>query len=325
MIIMRIRNICFDPQFIALVALFFLFIPFSKSFAGSETPSDSNPSVMITPDKQFNYAENLFSNNDYSTAVMEYKRFIYFFPEDKRVERAMYQTGMSYYLEGDFKAAVDSFQKLADEYVDTDYAIKSYFKISEAYMKLKAFDPAIINLNNLILVAHDEDVRDEAYYRLGWIYLEMASWERGRQYFSKISVKNKDKYRLEKLAAELDTEKLISKKNPKLAGFLSVLPGAGFLYCERYQDALIAFLFNGALIYAAYESFDAENPALGGLLAFVEVGFYAGNIYGAVTSAHKYNRKKTGLFLEKLKDHVKINLSADVKNKGVCLSFRFGF
>jgi TolA-binding protein len=280
---------------------------------------------MITPDKQFNYAENLFSNHDYSTAVMEYKRFIYFFPEDKRVERAMYQTGMSYYLGGDFKAAVESFKKLVDEYVDSDYAIKSYFKISEAYMKLMAFDPAIINLNNLIVVAYDEDVRDEAYYRLGWIYLETASWEKGRQYFSKISVKNKDKYRLEKLAAELDTEKLIPKKNPKLAGFLSVIPGAGYLYCERYQDALIAFLINGALICAAYESFDSENPALGGLLAFVGVGFYAGNIYGAVTSAHKYNRKKTGLFLERLKDNVKINLSADVKNKGVCLSFQFSF
>ncbi len=322
---MRIRNICFGSRFIALVALFFLFIPFSKSFAGSQTPPDSNPSVMITPDKQFNYAENLFSNHDYSTAVMEYKRFVYFFPEDKRVERAMYQTGMSYYLGGDFKAAVESFKKLVDEYVDTDYAIKSYYKISEAYMKLMAFDPAIINLNNLIVVAYDEDVRDEAYYRLGWIYLETASWEKGRQYFSKISVKNQDKYRLEKLAAELDKEKIIPKKNPKLAGFLSVIPGAGYLYCERYQDALIAFLINGALIYAAYESFDAGNPALGGLLTFVGVGFYAGNIYGAVTSAHKYNRKKTGLFLERLKDNVKINLSADVKNKGVCLSFQFSF
>ena len=322
---MRIRNICFGSQLIVLVPLFFLFIPFSKSFAGSETPPDRKPSVMITPDKQFNYAENLFSNNDYSTAAMEYKRFIYFFPEDKRVERAMYQTGLSYYHRGDFKAAVDSFQKLVDEYADTDYAIKSYFKISEVYMKLKAFDSAIINLNNLIVVTHDRDVRDEAYYRLGWIYLEMASWEKGRQYFSKISDKNKDKYRLEKLAAELEKEKLIPQKNPKLAGFLSVIPGAGYLYTERYRDALIAFLINGALIYAAYESFDSENPALGGLLAFVGVGFYAGNIYGAVTSAHKYNRKKTGLFLERLKDNVKINLSADVKNKGVCLSFQFVF
>jgi len=322
---MRIRNICFGPQLIGIVALFFLFIPFSKSLADTQTPPDSKPSVMITPDKQFNYAESLFSNNDYPAAVLEYKRFIYFFPEDKRVERAMYQTGMSYYLGGDFKAAVDSFKKLVDEYVDNDYAIKSYFKISEAYMKLMAFDPAIINLNNLIVITYDVDVKDEAYYRLGWIYLEMASWERGRRHFSKISVKNKDKYRLEKLAAELDQEKIIPKKNPKLAGFLSVIPGAGYLYCERYQDALIAFLLNGALIYAAYESFDAGNPALGGLLAFVEVGSYAGNIYGAVTSAHKYNRKKTGLFLEKLKDNVKINLSADVKNKGVCLSFQLSF
>ena len=322
---MHIRHICSGSRFIALVALCFLFIPFPKSFAGTETPPDRYPSVMITPDKQFNYAENLFSNHDYLTAVVEYKRFIHFFPEDKRVERAMYQTGMSYFLGGDFKTAVDSFQKLIDEYVDTDDAVKSYFKVSDAYMKQNAFDPAIINLNNLILVAHDGDVRDEAYYRLGWIYLETASWEEGRQYFSKISVKNKDKYRLETLSAELEKEKLIPKKNPNLAGLLSVVPGAGYLYCERYQDALIAFLINGALIYAAYESFDGGNPALGGLLTFVEVGFYAGNIYGAVTSAHKYNRKKTGLFLERLKDNVKINLSADVKNQGVCLSFKLGF
>lgn len=323
---MRIRHICSGFRFIPLLALFFLFIPFSsKAFAGTETPSDRHSSVMITPDKQFNYAESLFSNHDYWTAVMEYKRFIHFFPEDKRVERARYQTGMSYYLGGDFKRAVDSFQKLIDKYVDTDDAIQSYFKISDAYMKLNAFDPAIINLNNLILVTHDGDVKDEAYYRLGWIYLETASWEEGRQYFSKISVKNKDKYRLETLSAELEKEKLIPKKNPELAGFLSVIPGAGYLYCERYQDALMAFLINGALIYAAYESFDGENPALGGLLTFVEVGFYAGNIYGAVTSAHKYNRKKTGLFLERLKDNVKINLSTDVKSQGVCLSFKLGF
>ena len=58
---MRIRYICFGSQLIPLVALFFLLIPFSKSFAGFEAPPDRNPSVMITPDKQFDYAENIFS------------------------------------------------------------------------------------------------------------------------------------------------------------------------------------------------------------------------------------------------------------------------
>ena len=322
---MHTRNICPGFRLIALVGLFLLLMPLSKSFAGSETSALPNASVTITPDEQYNYAEKLFFNNDYPTAVMEYKRFIHFFSEDKRVERAMFRIGMSYFLGGDLKASVGSFQKLIDEYVDSDYAVKSYFKISEAYVKLNAYDPAIINLNNLIVVVQNEDVRDEAYYRIGWIYLETASWEKAAQYFSKIRAENKDKFRLETLAAELEKEKLIPRKNPHLAGFLSVIPGGGYLYCERYQDALIAFLINGAFIYAAYESFDGDNPALGGLLAFVGVGFYAGNIYGAVTSAHKYNRKQTGLFLERLKDNVKINLSADVKNNGVCLSFKLDF
>ena len=258
-------------------------------------------------------------------AVGEYERFIYFFPEDERVETAMYRIGMSYYLGRHFKKAVDSFNAVIDRYVDTDLSIKSYFMISETHVNRNTFGPAIINLNNLITITHDEDVRDEAYYRLGWIYVETASWEKARLYFSKISAKNKTKYRLERLTSELNREKSIPKKDPDLAGFLSIIPGAGYLYCERYQDALIAFLLNGGLILAAYESFDDNNNALGGVIAFVEFGFYAGNIYGAVTSAHKYNRKQTVQFIEKLKSNTKINLSADVKNKGVCLAFEFIF
>jgi len=322
---MRIRNTCFVCLFLTFFTIFFLFISFSQSFAGSDSGINLKPSIKISPDKQFDFAEYCFSNKDYLMAVSEYKRFIYFFPEDERIEQVMYRIGMSYYLGRHFTKAVDSFKALIDRYMDSDFSIKSYFMISESYVKLNGFDPAIISLNNLITITDDENVRDEAYYRIGWIYIETASWEKSRLYFSKISAKNKNKYRLERLNAELDNEKLIPEKDPGLAGFLSIIPGAGYLYCERYQDALIAFLLNGGLIYAAYESFDDGHNALGGVIAFVEFGFYAGNIYGAVASAHKYNRKKTGQFIEKLKDNTKINLSADLKNKGVCLAFQFVF
>lgn len=43
------------------------------------------------------------------------------------------------------------------------------------------------------------------------------------------------------ISEELEKEKQIARKNPRLAGFLSILPGAGQFYCERYQDALVAF------------------------------------------------------------------------------------
>jgi tetratricopeptide (TPR) repeat protein len=322
---MHIRTTRFVYLFFIFFIIFSLLIPFSQCVAGSDPEPNLKSSIIINPDKQFNFAEHYFSKKDYLMAVAEYNRFIYFFPEDQRVETVMYRIGMSYYLGGHFKNAIDSFNAVIDRYVDTDLSVKSYFMISEAHVKQYAFGLAVINLNNLITMTHDEEVKDEAYYRIGWIYIETASWEEARRYFSKISPKNKTKYRLERLTHELNKERSIHRKDPHLAGFLSIIPGAGYLYCERYQDALIAFLLNGGLIYAAYESFDDDNNALGGVIAFVEFGFYAGNIYGAVTSAHKYNRKQTGRFIETLKNNTKINLSADVKKKGICLAFEFIF
>ena len=35
-----------------------------------------------------------------------------------------------------------------------------------------------------------------------------------------------------------------------------------------------------------------SNTPLAAVISFVEFGFYAGNIYGAVSSAHKYNRDR---------------------------------
>ncbi len=322
---MQIRNTHTVYLVIGLLSIFFLFIPISQSFAGSGSQGAFDPSLILNPDKQFNYAQDLFSAKDYLTAVNEYKRFIYFFPKDKKVELAMFQVGMSYFLGNHFNEAVNSFKKLTDRYFETEYSIKSYFMMSEAYVKLKAFNLALINLNNLVTLTQDEDIRDEAYYRIGWIHIETAAWDNARHYLNKISPKNRPKFKLEKLTDELDKEAFIPQKNPKLAGFLSIIPGGGYLYCERYQDALIAFLLNGGLILAAYESFDKEHNALGGLLTFVGFGFYAGNIYGSVTSAHKFNRKETGQFIYKLKKNTRVNLSADLENKSVFLSFRFSF
>ncbi len=322
---MQIRNTYSVYLFFVRFSIFFIFITPSVSFAGSSSQSVSKPFVILSPDKQFNYAQVLFSTKDYLTAVSEYKRFIHFFPEDERVELAMFRIGMSYYLGKHFNEAVSAFKKITVQYFETEYSIKSYFKISEAYINLRSFDLAIINLNNLVTITHDEDIRDEAFYRMGWIYIETADWDQAKRSFSKISAKNRHKYKLERLAAELDKEASIPQKNPNLAGFLSILPGAGYFYCERYQDALIAFLLNGGLIYAAYESFDEGHNALGGVITFVGFGFYTGNIYGAITSAHKFNRKKNSQFIYKLKNNAQVNLSANLEKKGVCLSLRFSF
>jgi hypothetical protein len=54
-------------------------------------------------------------------------------------------------------------------------------------------------------------------------------------------------------------------------------------------------------MWAAYESFDQDLNALGGLLSFVGLGFYASNIYGAVSGAHKYNLRHKQRYADQLR------------------------
>ena len=285
------------------------------------------PAVLLDPDRQFQFAEHYFQKGEYYRAIGEYERFIFFSPEARQVELARYRIGLAYLKGERYQEAIQAFERLIDEYQTSAYAIKSYLRISEAYVRLKCYDEALINLECLITIAPDQNIKDEAYYESGWVYLEKGLWENAQTCFDKISPQNREKYKLEQFLKELDKKKLLKHKNPSIAGLLAIVPGAGHLYCERYRDALVSFLVNGALIFAAYEAFDHDLNALGGIITFVEVGFYSGNIYSAVSSAHKYNRDEKNRFLRYLKEHAKINLSlaGSESNKALVLSCRLSF
>jgi tetratricopeptide (TPR) repeat protein len=274
--------------------------------------------VQINSDEQFEFAEHYFSTGEYAKAIAEYERFIYFFPNADNVPQVLHQIGMSYLKNGQFQEAARTFQKVIEAYPDM---LESYFNISDAYLKLRQPDMAISVLEYLVKKTDKQKIRDRALYAIGWIYVEKASWENARQSFQNISEQNKEKYQADKIYTGLKQADAIEQKSPAVAGWLSVIPGAGFLYCGRYQDALTAFLLNAGLMLAAYESFKDDNYALGGVISFVELGFYAGNIYGAVGSTHKYNKAKTSEFIETLKANTKVSLSMN-KDMGMMMAFR---
>jgi TolA-binding protein len=301
-----------------VLAVFAAFLFFVQSSRGDQI-------IEKETDLQFNYAEHLFSIKDYISAVNEYRRFIFLYPQDDRMEPAMYRIGLCYLSMGQFELAIQSFSTVIDAFSDSAYAVQSYFRIGEAYFKMSRTGSAITTLHSLATISENPDIRDEAYYRIGWIYLETAQWERATAYFEKISPKNAEKYQVENLAEAFEARSSQKYKRPGLAGLLSIVPGGGYLYCGRYQDALMAFLLNGGLIYAAYEAFDHELYALAGVISFVEVGFYSGNVYGAVSSAHKYNQVQDKRFIDHLKESLKIRISARPANKGLELALRISF
>jgi len=292
---------------------------------GVHSTAESQPPYCITADAQFAYALSLYDRTEYPDSVVEFRRFIQFFSDDVRTETAWYHIGMSFFHTGQYLRAVRSFQTLIETFGQTMLGVKSHFKISESYLKLNDTGQALIALFNLITLADDSDVKNAAYYQAGWIYLEMAQWDKARAAFENISPGDQDHFGVKVLLDHLESRLKLKNKDPKFAGLLAVVPGVGHLYCERYRDALTAFVVNGLLAWAAWEAFDKDSPALGSAIAVVGFGFYAGSIFGSVSAAHKFNQEQTRHFIDQLKSEVKVTLSASPRLDGGVLMAHFFF
>jgi len=282
--------------------------------------------VVLDPEKQFQFAEQYFQRGEYYRAIGEYERFISFFPHADKVELARYRIGLSFLNGEQYERAIQSFYSLIEEYDDTTYAFKSYLEISKAYLELNRYAMALTALSNLITIAPDQALRDEAYYHRAWVYLEMGLWSKAIESFEKVSFQSRDGYKIKETLAELTARVPVRTKSPTIAGLLAVVPGAGHLYCGRKRDALISFFLNGAMMYAAYEAFDNDLVGIGAIITIFELGFYGGNIYSAVSSAHKYNRDQRNRFLDELREKTRVEVSlGSPTEKSLLLLCRFAF
>jgi hypothetical protein len=80
--------------------------------------------------------------------------------------------------------------------------------------------------------------------------------------------------------------------SPTAAGVLSaVVPGAGQALVGRWGEAASAIVVNGALVASAVELGRRETWFGMGLVSFLGVGFYGGNIVSAAQGAKLENRR----------------------------------
>lgn len=278
--------------------------------------------LTIEADQQLNYAEMLFANQQYLRAAEEYQRFTFFFPDHPKKREAIFKSGESFLLAADPANALTVFKDLsASEPMDL-LAVESFFKMADAHLMMNAPTHAVVQLNNLITLSADPKIKDRAYYRIAWIHIELTDWNGAKRAIDRITPAGRNRYKLTGLDTSLSDAKSISTKSPALAGTLSIIPGGGQLYCHRYEDAFIALAVNIGLIWAAFDAFDNEQDGLGGLISFVGVGFYAGNIYGAVNDAHKYNQMQKRRFIDQLRNNHQVSEAGPPrKTAGKALAF----
>lgn len=288
-------------------------------------PCDSaGAELTIHSDEQLRLAEDAMARGEYQRAVTELERFLHFFPQDEEAPRARYLIGLSYLKWRQHPKARSVFEELMRAHPGTPLAGQALFMIGESFYMQGLFEQAEAVYTQVIAGQTDPELRSRAVYRLGWTRMQTGRWDEASRAFDEVEQASPLYPNARDLSRKSLQGELLPSKDPVTAGALAAaLPGLGHAYVNRYKDGVVALLLNGLFIWAAYESFNRDHEVLGGILAFLELGWYSGNIYSAVNSAHKYNRAVKGEFLRGLKDRLDVGLFTTRENVGVALHVTF--
>ena len=285
----------------------------------------SGAEMIITSDLQFAYAEELYVKKTFDTALHEYRRYLHFFPDsDKKALISLRISGCLYGLKR-FAESEAALKELLESQIPETLRLTALYNLAEIQIAENKRDDAKAALDRLLTEAEvranivdDETVeiiRNAAERKKAWLFVEKGDWDKAMTLYGDMNASEKQTVVLNGFLSDLDEKKkAISEveKDPAMAGLLSVIPGAGYLYLKRYQDASIAFLANALVIGGAYKAFDNGNAPLGVILSLIGSGFYGGNIYGSVRSADKHNENLRNAAISDLKRKYPENASPPV-------------
>jgi tetratricopeptide (TPR) repeat protein len=271
------------------------------------------------------FARRLMEERQYEGAAAELERFLFFFPDDPKVPLARYLIGRCLLERGRYEQAREVFLEVERTYEGRPITRKARLAVAEAYFRQGVYDEAAHHYLMLVENPPDPETQEMARMGLGWSRLGAARWKEASEAFAGAEPGSPFFEDARRLSEESLKGEDLPEKSPAAAGVMAgVLPGLGHAYVGRYKDGAVAFLVNALFIWATIEAFHEDHEVLGGILAFVELGWYTGNIYSAVNAAHKHNRKVRRDFMEGLKEDLRVHPFGTSEGvTGLALTIRF--
>jgi TolA-binding protein len=281
--------------------------------------------IVIDSEAQFEYARQTIEKGDYQRAVVELERFVYFFPGDENVPKAHTLIGLCYIEVKDYERARKILMSFLRDDPQSPQAGEALFLIGDSYFRQGVEKEAEYYFKRVLKENPDPSLKNRTLYRLGWNRLQADKWQEASEAFEHVERSSPLYIQSRDLAEQSLLGEELPLKNPVTSGVMAaVLPGLGHAYCNRYKDGLVSFLLNGLFIWATLESFNRDHEVLGGMLGFLELGWYSGNIYSAVNCTHKYNRKVKEDFRRNLSGRLRLQpFSSKEGHMGLAVKFNF--
>lgn len=289
-------------------------------------PAYDAASIGLTADQLVEFAEHLMRQEEYFRAVSEYRRFLFLYPNDPRCSMVHFRIGLAFYRGHSYEDASQTFAEVAQRYPATFYGQQAWLWRGESLIQQGRSVTAEQLYTELSQGIPDTAIKQQALYQKGWALLYRRQWHDAATFFERIPSPSPLYTNAQQLARAALQGASLKLHSPLLAGIFSgLLPGGGQLYIGRIGDALLAFFLNGLFIAGIVQATQHKAYGVAGVLSVFEAGWYTGNIYGAVSGAHKKNRYNTQNFLRNLENQYRLPLPDSQPGASIGLGVSLGF
>jgi hypothetical protein len=244
---------------------------------------------------QFNLGKQLFDEENYFDTVTELKRLLFFDETKSYNHNANYLIGLSYKAGAKFSEAIEYFTIAELNSKNEDEVFESRLEIIKVNILRRTTVRALELLDSLQSDSRFTNEVDKINYWRGWAFIFSDDWERAAKTFSEISPDHQLSLLCDSVYQDL--------YNPKLAKYLSIVPGAGQFYTGEYVSGLLSIGWNVLWGYLTINAF-VEDRVFDGFMVGTLLWwrFYSGNIQNAEKFAVEKNLEKTNsalLYLQK--------------------------
>ena len=269
--------------------------------------------------RQFLYAEHLFGQRAYRSALLEYKRLLFYHPDIPEADLARYRIGLSYYHQGNRELAQQKFEELTRKFPNSPLNLQAQLMLGRTYFDAKNYSTARSTFFSIVSADGGGETAARARYLRAWCYIHEQAWFKAIAEFRTIQrlQPNTPLSQVSTRLADITyAHTPLSFKSPQLAQWMSTfLPGAGQIYAGKLESGLISGAVNAAVCYLLVDSILDERYVDAVGICLVGSRFYMDNRVKAKEWTTEHNRRLEADFIRQLKQQVLDNTPPDFQPK----------
>ncbi len=190
-------------------------------------------------------ARELFESGDAAGAGLEYRRLAMSSVQPEEQAGFYWAAAKAYHEAGAFQISERMLDRAQDAGGDIDENVVNFLRGENAWAERKV-DEAEFFFRGLAERAEDDEVKDWASRRLASAYMQNRQVARAEEALR--GAPGDQVVGLDALAVYAKG----TDKNPKLGGWLGLIPGLGYAYAGEYANALRSLILNSIFILEQY-------------------------------------------------------------------------